>query len=550
MKKHSVIKVVLVTILVMLILTWVFPTAVFSGSYTDQGRIQMGLFDLFNYPLTALSYFGYIALFIVLIGGFYGILYKIPAYRTFLDRIVAKFVGKEKIVIACMIVLLALLTSICGLQIGMFVFFPFLAALILLMGYDKITVALTLVGATAIGLAGTTYAYANISGLLDAFQLKIGYQIGVRFIILIAGMIIVIFNTILHMNKVGKKDMKVEKVTVKKAEVKEEVVEVKAEKPADKKTTAKKSTAKKTTAKKTTSKKTTTKSGAKKSSKGKGKNANKAALKDEDIIVAKVDENVKDEGLVPTIVDSKHKIWPLVIGFIFLFVLMVLAFIPWSENALNVTAFSKATDAVTGFKIFGFALFGKLLGNINSFGSWSVTDLYTVLAVVTIVTAFIYKVKFNDFLDGFANGAKKALLPAFVVILVFTVLVLCTWHPFQLFLYKTVLGLTKGFNVFTTTVVAFFAGLFNVDAAYAFQSVVPYHVSLLTDASAKVTNLAAIIYQSMFGAGVLVLPTSAILMPVLAWLGVSYKEWLGKVWKLFIELFAILLIIFIILALI
>ena len=135
-------------------------------------------------------------------------------------------------------------------------------------------------------------------------------------------------------------------------------------------------------------------------------------------------------------------------------------------------------------------------------------------------------------------------------ILVFTVLVLCTWHPFQLFLYKTVLGLTKGFNVFTTTVVAFFAGLFNVDAAYAFQSVVPYHVSLLTDASAKVTNLAAIIYQSMFGAGVLVLPTSAILMPVLAWLGVSYKEWLGKVWKLFVELFAILLIIFIILALI
>jgi len=543
MKKHSVIKVVLITILVMLILTWVFPTAVFSGSYTDQGRIQMGLFDLFNYPLTALSYFGYIALFIVLVGGFYGVLYKIPAYRTFLDRIVAKFVGKEKIVIACMIVLLALLTSICGLQIGMFVFFPFLAALILLMGYDKITVALTLVGATAVGLAGTTFAYANISGLLEAFQLKIGYQIGVRFIILLAGMVVVIFNTILHMNKVGKKDMKVEKVTVKKAEVKDEVVEAKAEK-----TTAKKTATKKTTAKKSTSKKSTTKSGSKKSSKG--KNANKAALKDEDIIVAKVDETETEEGLVPTIVDSNHKIWPLVVGFGFLFILMVLAFIPWSENALNVHAFSKATEAVTGFKIFGFAIFGKLLGSVNSFGSWSITDLYTVLVLMTLVTAFIYKVKFNDLLDGFANGAKKALLPAVVVVLVYTVLVLCTWHPFQLFLYKTVLGLTKGFNVFTTTIVAFFAGLFNIDAAYTFQSVVPYHVSLLTDASSKVTGLAAIIYQSMFGAGALVLPTSAILMPVLAWLGVSYKEWLGKVWKLFVELFAILLIVFIILALI
>ena len=57
----------------------------------------MGLFDLFNYPLTALSYFGYIALFIVLVGGFYGILHKIPAYRTFLDKIVAVFKGKEMI---------------------------------------------------------------------------------------------------------------------------------------------------------------------------------------------------------------------------------------------------------------------------------------------------------------------------------------------------------------------------------------------------------------------------------------------------------------------
>ncbi len=539
MKKHSVIKVVLITILVMLLLTWVFPSAVFSSEYAEQGRVQMGLFDLFNYPLTALSYFGYIALFIVLVGGFYGILYKIPAYRVFLDRIVAKFVGKEKLVVACMMVILAVLTSICGLQIGMFVFFPFLAAIILLMGYDKITVALTLVGSTAVGLAGTTYAYSNISGLIENLQLGIGYQIGVRFIILIAGLIILIFNTILYMNKIGKKDMKVEKVTVKKAEKEEKVVEVKAEK----KTTTKKSTTKKSTTKKTT------KSGSKKST-AKKKSNNKAALKNEDIIVVKALENDTEEGLVPTIVDSKHKIWPLVCGFILLFVIMVLAFIPWGDNVFKVDAFTKATEGVTGFKLFGFALFGKLLGGINSFGAWTITDLFTVLFVIIIALGFIYKLKVNDMLDGFGNGARKALLPAAIVILLYTVLVLCTWHPFQLFLYKTVLGITKGFNVFTTTVVAFLASLFNVDPAYVFQSVVPYQASLLTGASTKATSLMAIVYQAMYGASVLVLPTSAILMPVLAWLGVSYKTWLGKIWKLFVELFAVLLIVFIILALV
>ncbi len=544
MKKHSVIKVVLITILVMLLLSWVFPSAIFSSAYTDQGRVQMGLFDLFNYPLTALSYFGYIALFIVLVGGFYGILYKIPAYRTFLDRIVAKFVGKEKLVVSLLIVILAVLTSICGLQIGMFVFFPFLAAIILLMGYDKITVALTLVGSTAIGLAGTTYAYNNISGLLENLQLGLDYQIGVRFIILIAGLVILIFNTILYMNKVGKKDMKVEKVTVKKAEIKTKDLEVEVEKKASaKKTTTKKSTAKKSTAKKSGAKKTT-KSGAKK------KNANKAALKEKDIIVVKALENDNETGLVPTVVSSKHKIWPLVVGFILLFVIMVLAFIPWGDNGFKVQAFANATEAVTGFKIFGFPLFGKLLGGINSFGGWTITDLYTVLAIIIIAIGFIYKLSVNEMLEGFANGAKKALVPAVVVVLIYTILVLCTWHPFQLFLYKIILGLTKGFNVFTTTVVAFLASLFNVDPMYIFQSVIPYHASLLTDATAKTTSLMAIVYQSMYGASVLVLPTSVILMPVLAWLGVSYKTWLGKVWKLFVELFVILLIVFIILALI
>ena len=88
MKKHNTIKVVLITMLVFLLLSWILPAAYYSGQYVDQGRVQMGLFDLFNYPITAFSYFGYIGLFFILVGGFYGILYKIPAYRIFLERIV------------------------------------------------------------------------------------------------------------------------------------------------------------------------------------------------------------------------------------------------------------------------------------------------------------------------------------------------------------------------------------------------------------------------------------------------------------------------------
>ena len=62
MKKHNIIKVVLVTILILWILTWILPAAYYSSEYVDQGRTQMGLFNLFSYPITSLSYFGYVTI--------------------------------------------------------------------------------------------------------------------------------------------------------------------------------------------------------------------------------------------------------------------------------------------------------------------------------------------------------------------------------------------------------------------------------------------------------------------------------------------------------
>ena len=80
--KNNTLKVVLVTTFALCILAWILPAAYYSGEYIDQGRVQIGLFDIFNYSLTSLSYFGYIGLFLILVGGFYGILHKIPARRA------------------------------------------------------------------------------------------------------------------------------------------------------------------------------------------------------------------------------------------------------------------------------------------------------------------------------------------------------------------------------------------------------------------------------------------------------------------------------------
>ena len=539
MKKHNTVKVVLITILVFLLLSWILPAAYYSGQYVDQGRVQMGLYELFNYPLTALSYFGYIALFILFIGGFYGILYKIPAYRTFLDKIVSIFEGKEKIFLAIVSILLAVGVSICGLQIAFAIFIPFIVALILLMGYDKIVAAMIIIGSMAAGLIGSTYAYANMNVITSVLSLNLDYQIGVRFVILIVGIVLVLFNTFVYI----KKYMKITKPLLK---VNKEVkVEVDVEKKPSTNSAAKKTNSK-TVAKKSTKATKSTKTT--KSTRGKtSKNANKAALKDNNIIVVKesiTDNN--DDYLIPEKEGSSHKVWPFVVGFTLMFILLVLAFITWGDNGFKISLFDNITKSVTEFKIFKFPIFSKLYGTMNAFGTWTLVDLFLPIALLTLILVIIYKVKIDDVLDGFASGVKKALTPALVVILVYTCLVLVTYHPFQLTIYKAILGTSKKYNVFKAIFTFGLAGVFNGDISYVAQSVIPYYTSIVTNTDKY--PLIGVIFQSVYGLVTLFAPTSLILMGTLSFLNVSYKDWLKNIWKLLLELFVVLLIVFIILA--
>ena len=526
--KHNAVKVILIVFIGLMLLSWVIPAAYYSGQYIDQGRTQMGLFDMFNYPLTALSYFGYITLFIILVGGFYGILHKIPAYRSFLDRIVKLFKNKEELLLSIMIVVIALLVSFCGLHIGIAIFVPFVVALILMMGYDKMTAALVTVGSVAAGLIGTTLANSNLSILTQALSLKVNYNFWVRLVILFAAIVLVIFNVIVYVRR------NMSKVKVVKKEVKKAVAEAKVE------------------VKKTTKKATNTakkKPSSKSKSSGKKKNNNKAASKNEKVIVLTEAETVvSDLDYVPKATVKKHSIWPFVTLFILLFILVVLAFISWDAEGIGVKFFSDVTKAVTDFELFKFPIFAKVLGTVNAFGGWSITDVFVPLALIVLLLALTYKVSFEEVLEGFVSGAKKALGPAVVSILIYTILVLVTYHPFQLVIYKALLGMTKGFNILTTVIMAIISSILNADMSYTFQSILPYYVTQVTNL--KEFSMVGIIFTAMYGLTALVAPTSLVLMGILSYLKVSYKDWLKAVWKLLVELFVVLLIVFIILALV
>ena len=549
--KSSVLKIVLLTVLALMLMSWILPAAYYSEQYTDQGRVQMGFFDLFNYPVTALSYFGYIAFFVLAIGGFYGILNKIPAYRTFLDNFVGRVRGNEVRFFVVIMLLIAALVSLGGMQIPLLVFFPMLVSIILLLGYDKIVAAMILVGSTAVGLIGSTYAYGNTNIIMTVLSLDITSEVIAKLVILLLGLALLVLNLLLYIKKTNtvtkviKKDNKKSSVKEVKAEVKE--VEVKK----TKKTATKSTKDNKAKTTKTTKAKAS-KSTGKKNTKSSSKKNIKAALKDEEVIVVKesVDSSSDMSKYVQESDNSYHTTWPLVTAFVLLFILVIFAFIPWS-NGFGFNLFSDVTSNVLSFEIGGFAIFSKLFGTINAFGFWTIIDLLLPMTLLILFLAIVYKVKFNDILKGFMDGIKRALPLGLIIILIYSCLVIVTYHPFQLVIYKALLSGIDKFNVFgalLSSLTALLAGIFNVDPSYAFQSVLLYLTSVVTDSASYSTI--GIIFQAMYGFGVIFAPTSFILMIVLEYLDIPYTSWIKAIWKFLLELLAVLLIAFIIVLLV
>ena len=148
MKKHNILKVILLSILVVVICTWIFPSATYSQYGFQVGdRAQVGLFDVFSDFTNGVLYnFPYVIMIVLATGIFYGVSYKIPAYRILLDKIVEKFKKRESIFLALSMILIAAIVSVSGLSLGMIFIFPLIISLILLMGYNKLVAASVTVG--------------------------------------------------------------------------------------------------------------------------------------------------------------------------------------------------------------------------------------------------------------------------------------------------------------------------------------------------------------------------------------------------------------------
>ena len=208
MKKHGLTK-----ILGILLLLIVITSFILNGR--SDAKYFIGILDLpFNF-IKAVYYFFYLALFILFVGGFYGVLNKVPSYKKLLDNIVTKLKPVGKRFIFIMILVLAIITSLTGITLPLLIFVPFIMSIILLLGYDKLVAISATVVSMMIGYIGGVFVtfFDPSSQSMITFESFVGMEgsfanVFPKLLLLFAGISLLIYYVNSHIKSVENKKVK------------------------------------------------------------------------------------------------------------------------------------------------------------------------------------------------------------------------------------------------------------------------------------------------------------------------------------------------------
>ena len=471
MKKNNTLKVLLITILFVFLLTWLLPITYFNSGLQTDTRYPAGIFDIFNYPNLTLYYFGTAAIYVFVVGAFYEVFNKTGVFKKVVDRIVKLFKGKELIFFITIVTLLSVIVAFCGFSYELIFLLPFITAIILSLGYDKMTVAITFIGSIALGFAGSLFAKDITGTFIGALSTSYTDLIWFRVGMLVFGIVLLVFNVIRR---------------IKKNDIKKEI--------------------------------------------------------DKELLPEKIEIKTK-KGKV-------KKSWPAIVIFDLIIVLMILGSLNFS-GAFNISIFENFHESVMNVSIGEFQIFNKILGSSlssSSLGNWGSNEFMAIMVLSTFVLAIIYRIKLSDLFDGYKEGAKKFALSAFLMVIVYTVLITVSNHPVLLTIINPLMSITDGFNSVTLSISMFLASVFNIEVYYTSSTMMPYVTSIITDTSSY--PLIGFISQTMHGFAMLIAPTSVVLLGVISYLKINYTKWIKNIWKFFLELFLFAFVLFIIINLI
>ncbi len=212
-KKYGFLKGVLVLVCIALVLSWLIPNGALAETGFQEGVMtRIGLNDLSWIFYYTVIYFSIDKImFLLAIGGLYGVLTRTSAYNNLVTSIAKKLSGNKKLAVVLFSVLIAGLTSILTQTFAVVLFIPFIISILNKMKLDKMTIFATTFGSLLVGILGATYGtegavYLNnylVSGEQTIHDL-INATILVRAGILVIGLLLFNFFTINHMNTVDK----------------------------------------------------------------------------------------------------------------------------------------------------------------------------------------------------------------------------------------------------------------------------------------------------------------------------------------------------------
>lgn len=463
MKKHGLLKIFGIILLLIII-----------ASYLLEGRSgaidYLGLFDMLNNGYQSVYYFFYIIIFILCIGGFYGILNETLAYKKLLDNIVYKVKPLGKKFIFVIILLTSVISAFTGMTLPLLIFVPFIISIILLLGYDKLVAVSSTIVSIMTGYMGgifvtlfnnstyTMITYETFVGLEDKFT-----NLFPKLLLLFAGIALLISFVNNHIKNVEKK-------------------KVKYELPEDK-----------------------------------------------EIHINEIKKNYKS-----------IKTLPLVLMLIILFLILVVALIPWN-NLFKIDIFQNFHTWLTELTIKDFAIIPNVISSqLLALGEWNsrgdamlYMNLSTLLLVFTLITMIIGKVKLNDAIDAYIEGLKKILPASILIAIAYTILISTYNNGF----YDGLITSSK-FNYALSSLIAFIGCILHVDIFYIVLGVFSPILNLVTDET--VYESIAILFQGIYAIFSIVGPTSLILIFTLSYINVPYTTWIKYIWRFILALIILL----------
>ena len=482
-KKYGLFNVLLVILLLVIVATYFVKGRDGNISY-------LPVFDVFTNYIQSFYYFFDTAIFILVVGGLYGALNKVPSYKKLVKSIADKVSNKKELFIIVTTIVFALVASLTGLNMLLLIFVPFVVSIILLLGYDKLVALSSTVLSIMVGFIGGIFvtlkdASDQYSSSYATFDKIVGLDNNIgnifpKILLLVVAVGLLIFFIIKHIKK------------LENGEVKNEI-----------------------------------------------SNNDVFLVEPRD----KAGKKIKE-------VNTNAKVWPLIVMSVILFVLLVLGYMPWN-SLFKIDVFNDFHKWLTGLKIGNYQVFTSLISsNFTALGDWGSLGSFmmaiVLIAVFLIILKYVSKVKYRDLMDGFVYGIKKMIPAVMLAMLAYAVLV-CVYN--NGFMETVISGATDKFgdNVVMGALLSVVGSILHVDCYYSVAGTFSPIVSGLTDKANL--NVYAVMFQSLYGLVQIVGPTSLLLIVGLSYLEVPYGKWLKYVWRFVVELFIVIFIVLMIVSL-